>query len=68
MPVLVVLEATVDKLINVGLIKGKVVEVTNEEDAAYNINQWLFGLKVCKSKIIFWFYYFLLFFSKFPTD
>ena len=43
MPVLVVLEATVDKLINVGLIKGKVVEVTNEEDAAYNINQWLLG-------------------------
>ena len=39
MPVLEMLESTVDKGVDVSLVKGEMVEVANEKDAAYNINQ-----------------------------
>ena len=38
-PVFVLFEATIDKGVDVRLVEGKVVEIANEQDAAYNINQ-----------------------------
>ena len=39
MPVFVLFEATVDEGVDVSLVEGEVVEIANEQDAAYNINQ-----------------------------
>ena len=39
LPIARQLESAIDKGIDVGLVEGEMVEISDEKDAAYNINQ-----------------------------